>query len=470
MTEEQGRILVVDENRSSRRKLTRSLEQEGYHVSLAEGGRQALEMLAAQSFDVALLDILMPQMDGFQLLEAIKLDPELRDIPVIVISASEEPESAVRSIEMGAEDYLLKPFSAVLLRARLTASLQKKKLRDLEKAYLQQEVMLRQSGKLATLGKLSAGMAHEMNNPAAAVQRGAAQLQATFAHLQRTYLKLGELSLDDSQLDSLLSLAVLAQQRGKEPAEMGSLQRSDREDEIEVWLQEQGFEHAWEAAPALVNLGYDCDTLGSLVANFTHAQFSPVIKWLNDTHTIYSLLEEIGQGAGRISELVKALKDYTYLDRAPVQTVDIHEGLDSTLIILRSKLRRGITVHREYDADLPQIQALGSELNQVWTNILDNAIGAVNGDGEIILRTRHDDEWVIVEIEDNGSGIPEEVMPHLFEPFFTTKSPGQGSGLGLNISHNIVVQKHQGKIDVHSRPGRTRFEIRLPLDCVPCET
>ena len=251
---------------------------------------------------------------------------------------------------------------------------------------------------------------------------------------------------------------------------MGSLQRSDREDEIEVWLQEQGFEHAWEAAPALVNLGYDCDTLGSLVANFTHAQFSPVIKWLNDTHTIYSLLEEIGQGAGRISELVKALKDYTYLDRAPVQTLDIHEGLDSTLIILRSKLRRGITVHREYDAELPQIQALGSELNQVWTNILDNAIGAVNGGGEITLRTRHDDEWVIVEIEDNGSGIPEEVMPHLFEPFFTTKSPGQGSGLGLNISHNIVVQKHQGRIDVHSRPGRTRFEIRLPLDCVPCET
>jgi signal transduction histidine kinase len=470
MAEEQGRILVVDENRSSRRKLARSLEQEGYHVSLAEGGQQALEMLAAQSFDVALLDILMPGMDGFQLLEAIKLDPELRDIPVIVISASEEPESAVRSIEMGAEDYLLKPFSAVLLRARLTASLQKKKLRDLEKAYLQQEVMLRQSGKLATLGKLSAGMAHEMNNPAAAVQRGSAQLQATFAHLQRTYLKLGELSLDDSQLDSLLSLAVLAQQRGKEPAEMGSLQRSDREDEIEVWLQEQGFEHAWEAAPALVNLGYDCDTLGSLVANFTHPQFNSVIEWLNDTHTIYSLLEEIGQGAGRISELVKALKDYTYLDRAPVQTVDIHEGLDSTLIILRSKLRRGITVHREYDADLPQIQALGSELNQVWTNILDNAIGAVNGDGEITLRTQHDDEWVIVEIEDNGSGIPEEVMPHLFEPFFTTKSPGQGSGLGLNISHNIVVQKHQGKIDVHSRPGRTRFEIRLPLDCVPCET
>ncbi len=467
MAEEQGRILVVDDNRMNRLKLARSLEQEGHHVGLAEGGQQALEMLATQSFDVALLDIFMPGMDGFQLLEAIKIDPELRDIPVIVISASDEIESAVRSIEMGAEDYLPKPFSAVLLRARLNASLQKKRLRDLEKAYLQREVMLRQSEKLATLGKLSAGMAHELNNPAAAVQRGAAQLQETFAHLQQTHLKLGELNLDPLQLDSLLALDALAQERAKLPADIESLQRSDREYEVETWLQEQGVEHAWEAAPTLVNLGYDCDALSTLVASFTHAQFCAVIEWLSDTHTIYSLLEEIGQGAGRISELVRALKDYTYLDQAPVQTVDIHEGLDSTLIILRSKLKRGITVHREYDADLPQIQALGSELNQVWTNILDNAIGAVNGDGEITLRTRHDDEWVIVEIEDNGTGIPEEVLPHLFEPFFTTKQPGEGTGLGLNISHNIIVQKHQGRIEAHSRPGKTRFEIRLPLDCAP---
>ena len=149
--------------------------------------------------------------------------------------------------------------------------------------------------------------------------------------------------------------------------------------------------------------------------------------------------------------------------------MDIHEGLDSTLVILRSKLKQGITVHREYDTDLPRIQARGSELNQVWTNIIDNAIGAMNGDGEITLRTRYDDEWVIVEIEDNGSGIPEEMIPNLFDPFFTTKPPGEGTGLGLNITHNIVVQKHQGKIDVYSRPGKTCFEVRLPLDCSPAE-
>jgi signal transduction histidine kinase len=470
MAEEQGQILVVDDNRMNRMKLSRSLEQEGHAVHMAEGGQQALDMLAARSFDVVLLDILMPGMDGFQLLEAIKLDPEQRDIPVIVISALDEIESAVRCIEMGAEDFLPRPLNRVLLRARLNASLQKKKLRDLEKVYLQQEVMLRQSEKLATLGKLSAGMAHELNNPAAAAQRGAAQLQATFSHLQQTHLKLGELNLDDSQLESLLTLDSLAQQRAKEPADMDSLKRSDREYEVETWLEEQGIENAWEVAPTLVNLGYDCDALNTLVVSFTHSQFCAVICWLSDTHTIYSLLEEIGQGTGRISELVRALKDYTYLDQASVQTVDIHDGLDSTLVILRSKLRQGgVTVRRDYDPDLPQIQALGSELNQVWTNIIDNAIGAMNGDGEITLRTRHDELWVIVDIEDNGSGIPEEVIPNLFEPFSTTKPPGEGTGLGLNISHNIIVQKHKGRIDVHSRPGKTRFEVRLPLDCSPGE-
>ena len=469
MAEEQGNILVVDDSRMNRLKLSRSLEQQGHRVDAAEDGQQALEMLRSQWFDVVLLDLIMPGMDGYQVLERIKGDPELRDLPVIVISALDEIDSVVRCIEMGAEDYLPKPFNPILLQARLNSSLQKKKLRDLERAYLQQEVMLRQSEKLATLGKLSAGMAHELNNPAAAAQRGAAQLQTTFSNLQQTHLKLGELNLSDSQLESLLTLDELAQQTAKRPADMDSLARSDREDELETWLGEQGVENAWQVAPTLVSLGYDHDALNTLVASSTADQFCAVIDWLNDTYTIYSLLEEIGQGAGRISEIVKALKGYTYLDQAPIQTVDIHDGLDSTLVILRSKLKPGIKVLREYDEDLPHIQARGSELNQVWTNLIDNAIGAMNGHGEITLRTRSDGQWVIVEIEDNGSGIPEENLPHLFEPFFTTKSPGEGMGLGLNISHNIIVQRHQGRIDVTSRPGKTRFEVRLPFDCSPIE-
>jgi signal transduction histidine kinase len=166
---------------------------------------------------------------------------------------------------------------------------------------------------------------------------------------------------------------------------------------------------------------------------------------------------------------VQALKGYSYLDQAPIQAVDIHEGLDSTLVILRSKLTPEITVQRDYCENLPRIQAFGSQLNQVWTNLIDNAIDAVDGHGRVTLRTSYDDEWVIVEVEDDGPGIPDEALPHLFDPFYTTKPPGSGTGLGLNISHNIVVQKHGGRIDVDSRPGRTRFTVRIPIDCSPRE-
>jgi signal transduction histidine kinase len=469
MAENQGQILVVDDNRMNRMKLSRSLKQQGHTVALAENGQQALDMLRAESFDVVLLDIIMPELDGYQVLEQMKSDSQLRDIPVIMISAVEEIESVVRCIEMGAEDYLPKSFDPVLLKARLGACLEKKKLRDLERAYLQQEVMLRQSEKLATLGKLSAGMAHELNNPAAAAQRGAAQLRPTVSHLQKTHLKLGELNLSETQLESLLALDQLARERAKQPADMDALARSDREAELESWLKEQGVENTWQAAPALVNLGYDKAELTRLVADFSPAQFSTVIEWLNCTYIIYSLLEEIGQGAGRITEIVRALKSYSYLDQAPVQAVAVHEGLDNTLVVLRSKLKPGVTVHRDYAPDLPPIQAFGSELNQVWTNIIDNAIDAMDGQGEITLRTRHDDQWVIVQIEDNGPGIPEAILPKLFDPFSTTKPPGQGTGLGLNISHNIVVQKHKGRIDVFSEPGKTCFEVRLPLNRAPGE-
>jgi len=459
-----GHILVVDDNRLNRLKLSHVLQQQGHSVEQAENGQQALDMLHAAAFDVVLLDIMMPEMDGHEVLARMKADKHLREIPVIVISAVDEVDSAVRCIEIGAEDYIPKPFNPVFLRARLNASLRRKKLRDLERVYLQQEIMLRQSEKLATLGKLSAGMAHELNNPAAAARRGADQLRQLFIQLQITYLRLGKMKMTDAQLDTLTNLAIAVQQQAARPADLDALTRSDREYEVESWLEDRNIDNTWELAPALVEMGYTPDKLTSLAAELRVEQLGIAITWLTITHTIYGLLQEISEGSSRISEIVKALKTYTYLDQAPVQDVDVHEGLDNTLVMLRSKLKKGITVRRDYCTNLPRIEAYGSELNQVWTNIIDNAVAAMNGQGEINLRTHYEGSWITIEIEDNGPGIPESIQSKIFDPFFTTKAPGEGTGLGLNISHNIIVQKHKGEITVHSQPGRTSFQIKLPVD------
>jgi signal transduction histidine kinase len=463
MADERGQILVVDDNRMSRLKLSLSLQQQGHTVSTAEDGQQALEMLCAGGYDVVLLDIVMPGMDGYQVLERMKSTPALRDIPVIVISALDEVDSAVRCIEIGAEDYLPKSFNPVLLRARLNASLQKKRLRDLEKAYLQQEVMLRESEKLATLGRLSAGMAHELNNPAAAALRGVTELSLAFSRLQQIHFEMEGQDATEPLREARHVLDRLARERAGQPGEMDALERSDREAEIEAWLAQQGVQEAWEAAPALVRLGYDRAEVETLAARFNRMQFLALVKLATCTYTIYSLLKEIGEGVRHISDIVNALRTYTHLDQAPIQLVDLNADLDNTLTVMQSRLEPGMAVQRDYAPDLPRVEAYAGELNQVWTNLIDNAIDATSGKGQITLRTRYADPWVVVEVEDNGPGIPEAIQPRLFDPFFTTKPPGQGAGLGLTTSHSIVVQKHGGQIDVDSQPGRTRFQVRLPL-------
>ncbi len=455
-------ILIVDDEPFNIDYLEQELDDLAYDTISAADGREALAQAASQAPDVILLDIMMPEMDGFQALEHLKSDRTTRDIPVIVISALTDINSVVRGIELGAEDYLPKPINPTLLKARLKTSLRKKKLRDLERSYLEQEMMLRQSEKLATLGKLSAGMAHELNNPAAAAQRGAEQLQASVAQIQQAHFDLHRFTLSDEQLDLLRSLEQGAQAATICPMDLDPLIRADRDYEVETWLEEQGVNNAWEVAPDLVSMGYDAGRLAMVAKEFVPPLIPFLVVWLSGTYTIYSLLEEIAQGAGRITAIVEALKSYTYLDQAPVQEVDVNEGLDNTLAMLRGKLEKGITVQRQYCLDLPRIEACGSELNQVWTNIIDNAVYALNGRGEITLCTRQEESWVVVEIVDDGPGIPEDIQAKVFDPFFTTKPPGEGIGLGLNISHNIVVNKHRGRIWLNSQPGRTCFAVHLP--------
>lgn len=325
---------------------------------------------------------------------------------------------------------------------------------------------LRQSEKMAQLGTLTAGVAHELNNPAAAVKRSVDQLTDALTAQLEAQSKIDSLGLDTAQQEILRRLSEEVRAAAAAPApSMDPLERNDREYELETWLDDRNVPDAWELSPVLVQLGYDEDTLTTLAGPYASEQLPGVIAWLGATYSVYNLLAEISHGAGRISEIVKALKSYSYLDQAPVQAVDIHLGLDNTLLILRHKLA-GIKIRRDYAVNLPVIQGYGSELNQVWTNLIDNAIDALEQtpNPEIVLRTALDGDWITVEIQDNGPGIPSAIQERIFEAFFTTKPPGKGTGLGLEISYNIVVTKHRGNIKVFSKPGFTCFQVTLPLN------
>ncbi len=325
------------------------------------------------------------------------------------------------------------------------------------------EEALRHSEKMATLGTLAAGVAHELNNPAAAATRGANQLRGAFAKLQDAFVPLSQLHLSSERAAALLALAQQDRESSGRAAHINPLTRSDMESDVETWLEEHGIADAWEIAPAMVSLGYDSEELSRL-AEIWGEDVSAIVGWIGRAQPVLAVAREIEEATRRISEIVGALKTYSFLGQTPVRAVDVIEGLDNTLIMMRSKLKEGVTVEREYPPDLPRIQGYGSELNQVWTNIVDNAVDAMGGRGRLVVRARRDGtDTVVVEIEDNGPGMPESVRQRVFDPFFTTKEPGKGTGLGLSTSRNIVVKKHGGTIDVTSRPGCTRFIIRLPL-------
>jgi signal transduction histidine kinase len=325
------------------------------------------------------------------------------------------------------------------------------------------EVMLRQSEKMAALGTLAAGVAHELNNPAAAVRRASAQLAATLGEAEQLEMAFNALPLEPARRTAFAEWRAKVGQEASQAPRLDPLSRSDLENEVQEWLEARQVQEAWEIAPRLVGLGFNRARLDELVGMFSTEQLSPVLTWLAARGNVESLLNEVSSSSERISTIVKAIKSYSYLDQAPIQEVDVHEGLENTLVILRYKLKQGVSVKRDYSRTLPKIEAYASELNQVWTNIIDNAIDAMKGQGELTIHTFEEGERAIVEICDNGPGIPEEIQSRIFEPFFTTKPVGSGTGLGLHISYNIVALKHRGQITVRSRPGETCFRVALPV-------
>jgi signal transduction histidine kinase len=320
-----------------------------------------------------------------------------------------------------------------------------------------------QRERLLALGSLSAGLTHELNNPAAAAVRATSALRERVAGMRHKLGTIAAGSYDRTTLETLIQLQERAVDLVSKAPALSPIEASDREDGIADWLDRHGVADGWNLAPAFVQAGLDTGWLEHVAATVDDATLDGALRWLNCTVETELLMNEIEDSTNRISTLVGAAKQYSQLDRAPYQVVDVHELLDSTLMMLGGKIPPGITIVKDYDTVLPRIPAYPGELNQVWTNLIDNAVSAMNGTGTLTVRTGLDRDQLFVEFADTGPGVPPEIRERIFEPFFTTKPVGAGTGLGLDISWRIIVNKHHGDLQVQSFPGDTRFRVRLPL-------
>jgi signal transduction histidine kinase len=316
--------------------------------------------------------------------------------------------------------------------------------------------------RLLALGELSAGLTHELNNPAAAAVRATSALRERVAGMRHKLAFLAKKDIDPELLHQLIDVQERLVKQVVQAEKLTAMQQSDREDEIGDWFDDRGIDGGWDLADIYVRAGLTTADLDNVLEQVGDTFIDGAVRWLAYALETEMLMGEIEDSTTRISALVGKAKQYSQMDRAPHQWVDVHDGLDSTLVMLSGKIGGGIRVVKEYDRSLPQIPAYPAELNQVWTNIIDNALGAMKGEGTLTLRTWRVDDQIRVEVGDTGPGIPADIKPRIFEPFFTTKPVGEGTGLGLDISWKIVVERHQGDLRVESEPGNTRFEVCLP--------
>ncbi|HTR90916.1 MAG TPA: ATP-binding protein [Trebonia sp.] len=319
-----------------------------------------------------------------------------------------------------------------------------------------------QRERLLALGSLTAGLTHELNNPAAAAVRATSSLRERVAGMRQKLKMIAGGKYDRASLEPLIELQQRAAEQVAKAPKLNPMEASDREDEVSDWLEEHGCREAWQLAPVFVQAGLYSEWLDQVLDTVGEDMLEPALRWLNYTVETELLMSEIEDATTRVSTLVGAAKQYSQLDRAPFQVVDVHDLLSSTLLMMSAKLK-GVKIVKDYDKTLPKIPAYASELNQVWTNLIDNAAAAMHGEGTLTIRTARDDGNVLVEIGDTGPGIPKDIQKRIFEPFFSTKPVGEGTGLGLDIAWRIIVNKHHGDLRVESVPGNTRFQVRLPI-------
>jgi len=320
-----------------------------------------------------------------------------------------------------------------------------------------------QRERLLALGSLTAGLTHELNNPAAAAVRATASLRERVSGMRGKLRMMAAGKFERASLESIIDLQTRAVEKVSKAPKLSPLETSDAEDELSDWLEDHGCHDGWQIAPTFVQAGLDAQWLDEVRDTVGDGMLEPALRWLNYTIETELLMNEIEDATTRVSTLVGAAKQYSQLDRAPFQVIDVHDLLDSTLLMMGAKIGTGVHIVKDYDRSLPPIPAYAAELNQVWTNLIDNAVQAMGGAGTLTIRTARDEGNVLVEVGDNGPGIPDDIKDRIFEPFFTTKPVGEGTGLGLDIAWRIVVKKHHGDLRVESRPGDTRFQVRLPV-------
>jgi signal transduction histidine kinase len=326
------------------------------------------------------------------------------------------------------------------------------------------QAAINQRERLSALGSLTAGLMHELNNPAAAASRATVALRQRVAGMRMKLGKLADGRITQEQLVALTQLQESVIERAAKAPSLSAMEASDREDELSDWMDANGVSNAWDLAPIFAAGGMDLECMDEIKTTVADpVLLEKSLQWLGYALETEQLMTDIEDATARVSSLVGAAKQYSQMDRASHQWINVHEGLKSTLVMLTHKIGDGVTVVKEFDRELPRIPAHPAELNQVWTNLIDNAVQAMNGSGTLTVRTARENDHLLVEIRDTGTGIPADALPRVFEPFFTTKPVGEGTGLGLDISYRIVVNRHRGDISVTSAPGDTRFQVRLPL-------